>query len=99
MEVKENINNDELTLSIKGRLDTLTSNDLDTKILDLSEDIKTLILDMTELDYISSAGLRVLAKAHKFIAGKQGKMVIKNVNTAVMSIFKMTGFNTILTIE
>ena len=62
------------------------------------DDVTSLVIDMTALEYISSAGLRVLLSAQK-IMNKQGKMTVKNVNETIMEIFEVTGFSDILTIE
>lgn len=83
---------------LEGRLDTNTAPDLDKAINDEGNDIKELILDLKELSYISSAGLRVLLSAQKKM-NKQGSMKLINVDEAVMDIFEMTGFADILTIE
>ena len=83
-------------LKIEGRLDTVTAPDLEKKINEL--DVKEIILDLANLEYISSAGLRVLLSSHKKFAKLDGMKVI-NVIAAVMEIFEITGFADILTIE
>lgn len=87
-----------LSIALSGRLDTTTSPELEKEIkADISQ-VTELIFDFTELEYISSAGLRVLLAAHK-IMSKQGKMVIRHVNETIMEVFDITGFCDILTIE
>lgn len=87
------------TLALEGRLDTNTAPELEKEVsTDLTADVQTLILDLKELEYISSAGLRVLLAAQKKM-NKQGNMVIKNVNDMIMDVFQVTGFVDILTIE
>lgn len=86
-----------LFISLEGKLDTNTSPELDEKITEL-EGIEELYIDLQNVDYISSAGLRVLLSMQK-IMNKQGKMVIKNVCENVMDIFEVTGFSEILNIE
>lgn len=86
-----------LIISLDGKLDTNTSPELDKTITEL-EGINELYIDLKNVDYISSAGLRVLLSMQK-IMNKQGKMVIKNVCENVMDIFEVTGFSEILNIE
>ncbi|MBD5518360.1 MAG: STAS domain-containing protein [Lachnospiraceae bacterium] len=99
MTITKNMENGVLTLTLEGRLDTNTSPDLDKEIgTDLTADVQTLILDLKDLEYISSAGLRVLLAAQKKM-NKQGNMVVKNANDMIMDVFQVTGFIDILTIE
>lgn len=86
-----------LTIKLGGKLDTNTSPELDSKMSEL-EGMEEVIIDMKELDYISSAGLRVLLSMQK-VMNKQGKMTIINVCDNVMDIFEVTGFSDILTIQ
>ncbi len=88
----------ELTLSLQGRLDTNTAPQLENALAEQSEGITKLILDFKELEYISSAGLRVLLSTQKKM-NAQGSMVIKNVCEDIMEVFEITGFADILTIE
>ena len=87
-----------LVFSLEGKLDTVTSTDLEKEIMDSIDDVKELVIDCTKLEYVSSAGLRVLLAALK-IMNKQGSMKVTNVCEEIMSIFEMTGFNEILTID
>ena len=96
MELKKNAA--ETTIRIVGRLDTLTAPTLDKTIQEEIGDTKNLILDMKSLEYISSAGLRVLLGAQKKMQ-KIGSMKVVNVCEAVMEVFEMTGFADILVIE
>lgn len=98
MEIKKTVNGEEANIALVGRLDTVTAPDLEAEITGLGAAVKSLVLDFAELEYLSSAGLRVLLNAQKTI-GKVGKMVIKNVNDIIMDVFDMTGFSSILTIE
>lgn len=86
-----------LIIKLDGKLDTNTSPELDSKIGEL-EGVEEVIIDMNNLDYISSAGLRVLLSMQK-VMNKQGKMKIINVCENVMDIFEVTGFSDILDIE
>ena len=88
----------ELNIKLTGRLDTTTSPELEKELKDSLDGITTLIIDMTELEYISSAGLRVLLSAHKIMSA-QGSMKLVNVNEIVQEVFDVTGFSDILTIE
>ena len=89
---------DEIVLDVTGRLDTITAPALDKTINENLGEIKSLILDFKCLEYISSAGLRVLLGAQKKLQ-QNGMMKIKNVCVEVMEVFEMTGFADILTIE
>ena len=95
IEVKKNI--DETVIEIVGRLDTITAPALD-KTIDENFGEGRLVLDFKGLEYISSAGLRVLLSAQKKMQ-KTGKMKITNVREEVMEVFEMTGFVDVLTIE
>ncbi len=88
----------ELTLVLEGRLDTVTAPELENALKDALNDVTKLTLDFTALDYISSAGLRVLLSTQKRM-NKQGEMKLVGVNETIMEIFEVTGFSDILTIE
>ena len=87
-----------LTIVLEGELNTITAPDLEKVIKDNLSNIKLLVLDFGKLEYLSSAGLRVLLIAQK-IMDSQGKMIVKNVNSTIMDIFEMTGFSNILSFE
>jgi len=87
-----------LTVALEGRLDTVTAPQMETALKEKFPDIKELVLDFEHLEYISSAGLRVLLSAQK-IMKKQGKMKLIHVNETIMEIFEVTGFCDILTVE
>ena len=99
MDITKNFNEKELTLSVKGRIDTITSKDLDKEINDEIGNFESLILDFTDLEYISSAGLRVLIATQKKLKTENIPFVIKNVDDSVKEIFRMSGFDKILKIE
>ena len=80
-----------VTLRITGRLDTTTSPNLDSVINELPEDTKELVFDMSGVEYISSAGIRVLLRAYKKMNFNQGETRIENVNDIVREVFEMTG--------
>lgn len=86
-----------LKLAVIGRLDTTTAPELEAELKCSLGENEELIFDFSKLEYISSAGLRVLLAAQKAM-NKQGKMLIQNVNESVMEIFEITGFTNILTI-
>ena len=98
MTINKERNNETLTLAIEGRLDTVTAPELEKVVAEETEGIKNLILDMNGLEYISSAGLRVLLAAQKKM-NKQGSMTVVHVNETIMEIFEVTGFNDVLTIQ
>lgn len=87
-----------LNLALEGRLDTTTAPQLENELKQSLPETTELVLDFEKLEYISSAGLRVLLSAQK-VMNKQGKMVIRNVCADIMEIFEITGFSDILTIE
>ena len=89
---------DAMTLALTGRLDTVTAPDLDKELKESLEGVKELTLDFKDLEYISSAGLRVLLSAQKTMQ-KQGSMKVTGVKDIIMEIFDVTGFSDILTIE
>ena len=98
MTIEKHINANALTITLSGRLDTTTAPQLESELKASIEGIENLILDFAGLEYLSSAGLRVLLSAQK-IMNKQGAMVVKNVNETIQEIFEVTGFCDILTIE
>ncbi len=98
MTITKNQENEKLTMKIEGRLDTTTAPELEAELKKSLDDVKELVFDISELAYISSAGLRVLLSAQK-VMNKQGKMTVKGTNDAVMEIFEVTGFVDILNIE
>jgi anti-sigma B factor antagonist len=98
MTIEKIIENETATIKISGRLDTATAPELEQAVDELSDNVKKLILDMQELEYTSSAGLRVILKAKK-IMDKRGSMKLINVNSDIVEVFYITGFLDILTIE
>ena len=98
MIIEKNLNGTELTVAITGRLDTTTAPQLEAELRQNITGVEKLVLDFATLEYLSSAGLRVLLAAQK-VMNKQGEMVIKNVNETINEIFEVTGFIDILTIE
>ena len=99
MNISKNYNEKELTLTVEGRIDTITSKELEKEINDEIGNFDSLILDFTDLEYISSAGLRVLIATQKKLKAEDISFVIKNVNDFVNEIFRMSGFDKILKIE
>ena len=98
MTINKTVNGTELTVTLAGRLDTTTAPQLETELKESIDGVEKLILDFTALEYMSSAGLRVLLSAQK-IMNKQGSMVVRNINETIAEIFEVTGFCDILTIE
>ncbi len=88
----------EYTFTLEGRLDTITAPDLEAKINEVVADANKLILDLRCLEYISSAGLRVLLGAAQAMDGK-GDMVVRNLTQSVREVFDLTGFSLMFTIE
>ena len=98
MTILKTLNASELTVALSGRLDTTTAPQLEAELKENLGGVEKLVLDLKELDYLSSAGLRVLLSAQKSM-NKQGSMVVRNVNEVIMDIFEVTGFCDVLTIE
>ncbi len=98
MTINKTLNGGELTLALEGRLDTMTAPELEAELKKSMDGAQSLTLDFEKLDYISSAGLRVLLSAHKVMAGKGG-MKVTHVNEIVQEVFDVTGFSDILVIE
>ena len=99
LNINSNIEAQNATLSLGGRLDTTTAPEFEAAVKALPEDITSLVIDMEALDYISSAGLRVLLVAQKTMNKKGSSMKVTHINETVMDIFEVTGFADILTIE
>ena len=98
MTIKETRTDDILTVSLTGRLDTLSAPELDSFLDKNCPAVDTLILDLKDLEYISSAGLRVILKARKALQGRGG-VLIRSPNRIVSEVFAVTGFDKILRIE
>ena len=98
MKIKKDQNGSTLTIALEGRLDTTTAPELEKEIKSSLDGVTELVMDFAKLDYISSAGLRVLLSAQKKMT-KQGSMKVIHANEMVMEVFEVTGFADILTIE
>lgn len=100
MQITTNISNQNLIISLSGRLDTITSPQLEEEITRNSlDEIETVTLNMRALEYISSAGLRVVLKLHKKMTAQGGQLKLINVNDMIMEIFTMTGMDSFLEID
>ena len=97
MTIKKELNGKDLAVAIEGRLDTITAPELEAELKASLDGVEKLTLDFSALEYISSAGLRVLLSTQKRM-NTQGSMTVTNVNATIMEIFEVTGFNDILTI-
>ena len=98
LNIEKKSNGTELIVALTGRLDTTTAPELEKELKENLDGVTALVIDMAALEYISSAGLRVLLSAQK-IMGKQGEMKVTHVSKTIMEIFEVTGFSDILTIE
>ena len=99
MEIIKEKNGTAVTMSLQGRLDTATAPQMEAELKKDMEEVTRLILDMRELEYLSSAGLRVILNAQKMMGKRGGGMVVRHVNETIMEVFELTGFSDILTIE
>lgn len=98
MTIAKKQNGTELLVEVEGSINTVTAPELDKEVSGSLDGIKALIFDFAKVDYISSAGLRVLLVIYK-VMSKQGNMIIRHVNSEVMDVFTMTGFSDFLVIE
>ncbi|MCR5538797.1 MAG: STAS domain-containing protein [Lachnospiraceae bacterium] len=99
LNISKNVEDEKALFTLEGRLDTLTAADLEEQIRDSLEGVTELTLDLEKLEYISSAGLRVLLSAWKMMDAKQGGMKLVRVNETVMETLEITHFSEILNIE
>ena len=99
MKIEKTLQEKELTIKLEGRLDTSTAPELETEIKGSTDEVELLVLDLEALEYISSAGLRVVLGAQKKMNALGGTMVVRNVLDPVMEVFEMIGFADILTFE
>ena len=97
MEIVKNLNGTTLNIALAGRLDTTTAPALEAELTTALTDVTELAFDFARLEYISSAGLRVLLATQK-VMNKQGRMTIRNVSSDIAEVFEITGFSSILTI-
>ena len=98
LKIEKNVENGKGAFALEGRLDTVTAPELEAAFKESLSGVTELTLDFEKLEYISSAGLRVLLSAQKTM-NKQGEMKIHNVNATIAEIFEVTGFSDILTVE
>ena len=98
MKITTKQNGTTLEIALEGRLDTMTAPELEAELNKSLGSSESLVLDFSQLDYISSAGLRVLLSAHKVMSARNG-MTVTNVNEVVQEVFEVTGFSDILYIE
>ena len=98
MTINKQLNGEVLTISLEGRLDTLTSTELDAELPKIDDKVKEVILDLEKLDYVSSSGLRVILALHKKMEAR-GKLIIKNLTPQVEEIFSICGFIRVLNFQ
>ncbi len=98
MTIEKIANGSELTVVLTGRLDTTTAPKLEAELKQSVGGVEKLVLDFTALEYLSSAGLRVLLAAQK-VMNRQGEMIVRNINETIAEIFEVTGFADVLTVE
>ncbi len=97
MELSKKYENTKLTVTLKGKLDSETAPDLSAELASSLGGITELVIDMTELSYVSSAGLRALLSAQQQM-NRQGKMVIRGARESILDVFRITGFSELLTV-
>lgn len=96
MQITKQQNGDSLIIAPAGRLDTTTAPQLESE--EIAANVVNVVLDMTDVEYVSSAGLRVILSLHKKMKSR-GKLIVKNINDTVIEVFNVTGFSNILNIE
>lgn len=99
MKIEKTVDQGKLSLKVSGRLDTTTAPQLEEALNSSLAGVSHLIMDFSNLKYISSAGLRVLLSAHKTMKQQEGAMVVRGANEEVREVFTITGFAEILTVE
>ena len=99
MTINKTLENDTLTVAIEGRIDTQTAPELEEALKESVDGVTHLVLDFTQVAYISSAGLRTVLTAQNWMDAKKGTMVIKNAAKVILNVFKVTGFDSFLTLE
>ena len=99
MNITKKVEGEKLTVALEGRLDTLTAPELEESLSSALEGLKELVLDLSGLEYLSSAGLRVVLSTFKTVSAAEGKMTICNANEMVSKVFELTGFGNIVAIE
>ncbi len=98
MNIRKTLEDEKLTVALEGRLDTVTAPQLEGELRTAVSGVSLLVFDLAALEYVSSAGLRVLLSAQK-VMNRQGSMSIRNVTPEIMELFDVTGFSDILNIE
>ncbi len=98
MEINKTLEEKKLTMAVQGRVDSVSAPELEAALVESLEGVEELVFDFSDLEYISSAGLRVLLTSYKKMA-EQGTMKITNINDVIREIFEVTGFADIFTIE
>lgn len=99
MTIEKKQDGNETTVLLTGRLDTTTAPQLEAELDNILSDAQNLVMDFESLEYISSAGLRVLLMAHKTTTKNNAKMVIRHANEVIREVFEVTGFMDVLNIE
>lgn len=96
MDIKKTVDGNAVTLALSGRLETMTAPQLDAEVQSLPEGVTELLMEISSLEYVSSAGLRVFLVAHKKMKSRGGAMKISGANASVKKVFDITGFSPIL---
>lgn len=99
MEIGKTLDGDVMTMAVSGRLDAISSASFDGEVANVAAEVKTLVFDFAQLDFISSAGLRVIVNAYKTMKGRGGGVRVVHTNAVVMNVLKLTGMSSILPVE
>lgn len=98
MTISKTENGKEVTVSVEGRIDSKTAPEFEKEVKDCFESFDSMVIDLAQVNYVSSAGLRILLTAHKEMSAKEG-LKVRNVCKEVMAIFNVTGFSGVLDIK
>ncbi|HBI53000.1 MAG TPA: anti-sigma factor antagonist [Ruminococcaceae bacterium] len=98
MTISKTENGKEVTVSVEGRIDSKTAPEFEKEVKDCFESYDSMVIDLAQVNYVSSAGLRILLTAHKAMSAKEG-LKVRNVCKEVMAIFNVTGFSGVLDIK
>jgi len=99
MEINKTTDGETMTMTVSGRLDAVTSMQFDSEVAGVAETVKNLVFDFAALDFVSSAGLRVVVNAYKAMKDRGGDVKIAHANDTVRNVFKLTGLSAILTVS
>jgi len=96
MEIIKTVESETMTMAVVGRLDAVTSLQFDAEVANVPAEVKRLVFDFARLDFVSSAGLRVIVNAYKAMKDREGGVTVVNPNATVMNVLRLTGLAAVL---